>query len=82
MRVVGPFVRGALSTLAVLAGGFLVVVGVAFMAGGSDAFLGDSLVGFGFFCVLLGLPLLAVGVVGWRRLWRLRDLPPENPLEG
>ena len=77
MRVVGPFLRGALSTLLVLAGGFLVVVGVVLMAGGSDPFLGDSLVGLGVLCVLVGLPLLAVGVAGWRVLWRERDLPPE-----
>jgi hypothetical protein len=77
MRVVGPFVRGALSTIAVLGGGFLIVVGVLFIAGGSDPWFGGTFVFLGLVSEVLGLSLLIVGVRGWLRLRRDRDLPPE-----
>jgi hypothetical protein len=80
MRAVGPFVRGAVSTFAVLGGGFLVVVGVAFIGGGSDPFFGNAY-GLDIVCLLYGLLLVSLGIAGWRRLWRMRDLPPEPARE-
>jgi hypothetical protein len=77
MRAVGFFVLGALSTLAVLGGGFLIVVGIAFLAASGDSWFGGDFAAIGLLSLLFGLLLLAAGVVGWRRLWRLRDLPPE-----
>jgi hypothetical protein len=76
MRVAWPFVRGSLSTLAVLGGGFLIVVGVVLLAGASDAWFEDTVVFLGLVSVVVGLSLLILGARGLLRLWRDRDLPP------
>lgn len=65
-------VRGVLSTLALLSGGFLIVLGVfAFAVSGDQQ--GSGAVMAGYFCFIFAVPFVIVGVRGWRglrRRWR------------
>jgi heme/copper-type cytochrome/quinol oxidase subunit 3 len=63
------YVRGTLSTLALLSGGFLVVLGVAAAAQKQH---GSGAAAAGVISILFGLPLLVLGIVGWRGLRRRR----------
>jgi cytochrome c biogenesis protein CcdA len=67
---VGRFVIGALSTLALLSGGFLLLTGLVGLAASGESGVGDTYWVVALFCLILGLALFVVGVVGLRRLWR------------
>jgi len=65
----GTFAVGAVTVLALLGAGFLVVLGVAVLVVSRNQ-AGDGGVIAGEFSILLSLPLVVVGVIGWRALQR------------
>lgn len=60
----------------VLGGGFLVVVGVLFLASSGDPWLGSAFAFWGVVFLLIGLPLMGIGGRWWyRQLRRSEPLP-------
>jgi cytochrome c biogenesis protein CcdA len=65
----GSFLVGVVTALALLGAGLLVVLGVVVVVGSRNQAGGGGVIA-GEFSILLSVPLVVVGVVGWRALQR------------